>query len=57
MEADAETLITHLAQDAPAMPHAMSATLLFARLRNDYSGFAITAKPSANLYILLQVGD
>lgn len=33
----------------------LSPALLFQRLRHDYTGFAITAKPSANLYILLQV--
>ena len=32
-----------------------SAALLKARMRQQNSGYAITAKPSANLYILLQV--
>ena len=55
--ADAESLVNHLAVggEEEVLPDSLSAEVLSARLQTDYWGFAITAKPSANLYILLQV--
>ncbi|KAK9794963.1 hypothetical protein WJX73_006109 [Symbiochloris irregularis] len=55
--ADAEDLIHNLADEGEAegLPDSLSAEVLAGRLQTDYWGFAITAKPSANLYILLQL--
>lgn len=57
--ADADDLIHQLAEEGEAegLPDSLSAEVLAGRLQTDYWGFAITAKPSANLYILLQVAS
>ena len=56
-EAGAETAIREAAGRSSPHPVRLSPRLLFSRLTSTYSGFAITAKPSANLYILLQAGS
>ena len=50
-------LVQYAQQCGPQLAVGASPGLVLHRMAHEYSGFAITAKPSANLYVLLQAGS